>query len=159
MKYVKDIQAKLKGLQKQLPVIAREVVNTRRNDIITYYQENQIGQGLKKGIRKDAVVIGWYAKVTEEEWIAWWGGHPPYHKYFRDAYNMEWTGDFFRGMFIFFPDKFSFEISSRDKKTPKLLKSYGDLFTLTYEVKTSIETLFIEPDFTEKFNKRFSSII
>ena len=159
MDYIKDVKKRLKALKGQLPVITREVVIKRRQDIIAYYQEFQIGMGIKKGIRKDGVFIGWYARGTHEAWIDWWGGNPPYGKYFRDPYNMEWTGDFFNGMYLFFPSKYDFEISSHDKKTPELLKSYGDLFTLTDEVYKAIEKRYIEPDFGKIFEQRFSDII
>jgi len=155
-----DYRLGIKKLRGQLPVIARDIVKKNKRDILEYYQVYQIGSGIKKGLRKDGIIIGVYSQETEETWFAEWGGLPPYSKDFRDPYNFEWTGDFFRGMFIFFPDKFSYEISSTDKKIHKASwKRYGDLFTLTDKSREFVEKNFIAPMFAEVMNTRLSAII
>lgn len=159
MSIIGDYILGVKTLREQLPEITRKIVNRNKIEILEYYKVNQIGSGIKKGVRKDGVIIGTYSQATQEEWFAFWNGAPPYSKDFREPYNLEWTGNFFRGMFIFFEDKFSYSISSRDNKTPKLLKSYGDLFTLTDNTREHVENNFIIPVFADIIDKRLSAII
>lgn len=167
MDFIQDMQAKIKALKGQLPVMMRDVVKKRELDIIQHYQDNQLLYGIKKGARKDGVFIRnlqagntTYAPATQEYWEDYWRPQtPPYDKDTSTHFDLNWSGKMWAAMYISFPNKYTYEINSRDNKVPMLLKSYGDFFSLTEEVRLQVEKTYITPDFTKLFNERFSAIV
>jgi hypothetical protein len=160
MSYVKKYQLGVQKLSDDLESIKKNIIAGAQNDIINYYQMNQVGLGLKKGTRKSSIVIGWYTKNTEE------ASRDPHRrprngiiKFQYDRYNMEWTGKFFDKMYIWYQDKYSFNIGSSVSYAGDIIKQNGDIFSLTDTTMDYVLEKWFNPRFEKQLNKRLSDIL
>lgn len=166
MSIIAKYQKELKKLQGQLPVMAREIVKKNEGSILEIFQDEQMSQGLKRGARNGGaqdrgIALGYYSsELTQQAWRQYWfPSEPPTDKALGHRVDLYWSGDFYSGMYIVFVGKFDFVINSSDKKTPVLVKKYGNIFNLTGKTLRSVENKIVEPVFSAEFNKRFSAIV
>lgn len=157
-KYKKEVI----NLNKDLEQIKKQVISDNRAKIINHFQEYQIGLGLRKGVRKDGVIIGWYTKYTEE--VSKDPERRPRNgiiKFHGDAYNMEWTGRFFDSMFIYYEDKYTFSISSTVPYLKDIMKTVKnqDIFSLTDNTSKEVQEMFINENFNKILSQRLSRIL
>lgn len=162
---IKEIQRGISRIQNDVYKIQREQIKKKQADIILYFQDNQIGLGIRKGTRKDGVIIGWYAPATEVFSQDPHSIQPKTDKIAGEPYTMEWSGDLFNKMYIYFEDKNSFTISSRGEavryftQKPFNLANPQDMFTLTDKVLNDIEEIFIQKGFFETVEKRLNALV
>lgn len=123
--------------------VARELVIDNADKIIEILQEWQ----LSKGIYSDGKSMGEYSKYTQDYSDE---GDPSVAikpKPYGEAYNFQWTGKTFEGMYLKHPvDENEYSILTRDGKQEVLKEAYGkELFKLTEDNNKWINENIIEP--------------
>lgn len=122
------------------------------DDFVIFLQQEQ----LKQGKNEDNKTIGVYTPYTEEiasNYQEYGVEKPIRPKIAGEQYNFEWTGRYFKGMFIkvFLNNNFSIEIDSKVPYADELEKKYKKLLGLIDNNKDKFYR-YLEDRITEKLN-------
>lgn len=152
-------------LQSELDGIGKQVVEAKEREIVEFFQDNQIGMGLKVGsgdglryIRMRGSNRTGYGRTTEDFWRISSDYKPDYDKSAGNPYYMEWSGDFFRSMRAKYLKGFKYEITSSDGKLSKLFYSFGDdLLEIGNITNKEIVRTILAPDIDREIIKRINT--
>ena len=160
-----DTQIKrVKRLRSELEDIMFKVLVENEDAIIDMFQENQIGLGLMIGTRKDLIYIRHkksrrtgYSRFTEDYWKRSSHYRADFDKSENNPYYMQWTGDFFESMRVYYEKKFKFGIRSTDPKRGVLFRDFGDILSLGNVTQKQIEKYILNDQIDSELKKRILS--
>ena len=148
----------LRKIKQDLPNILRKILIKHSKQVIDILRVEQLGEG----IDSKGKTIGKYKYLTqqyaEEERQASGGATPRQDKTAGQAFNFEWTGGLFDGMYLHFEDMKSYSLFSQDGKAKYLEKQYGDIYTLTKENNERVNQEILYPNAWEEIIRRFGNI-
>lgn len=167
MGYLDTYINKLEKFKNELEPIAKDVVRRNEKTIVETFQEEQIGKGLKVGIRKDLIKIKrkdstytGYAPSTQDIWKESNSYTDKFDKSAGNNYYMQWTGEFFGLMEAYYVSKYSFAVISHDTKLDELLKWYGsNLLDIGRPTMKIMEEKVINPVVEKELMKRINALV
>lgn len=128
------------------------------DDFIIFLQQEQ----LKRGVGEDDVQIGFYTPFTQdisENYQEYGVEKPIQPKIAGEPYNFEWTGKYFKGMFIkvFGNSNFEIEIDSAVDYAGELESRYKKLLGLVDKNQEQLNR-FVEGKIIDIINKTFGNV-
>jgi len=131
----------LNRMERNLNKIAKDIVRENADDIVQILRDEQLG----KGIGSDGVIVGHYARVTQQyaDNDKKWNRNQM--KTYGEPYNFEWSGEAYKNLKIKFQGDESFTIFTKKAKQELMEHLFGELFDLTDEFNDWVNEAIIIP--------------